>query len=139
MEEISKSSDGNGTYFFTFKATADGTAKIRFTYTEDTLPRSRDFTFNISDEDYDEENTVNITKGDTNCDGKIDLADVILIMQALANPNKYGINGTAPNHLTEQGQLNGDVDSVSRGLTGGDALKIQKYLLGLITDLDSEE
>ena len=58
-----------------------------------------------------EKNTI---KGDTNCDGSIDMADVVLIMQALANPNKYGINGTAEHHLTEQGRLNGDMDSLKK-------------------------
>ena len=67
-------------------------------------------------------------KGDTNGDGSVDMADAVLIMQALANPDKYGINGTAENHLTEQGKLNGDFNG--DGLTVGDALTIQKKLLG---------
>ena len=71
-------------------------------------------------------------KGDTNCDGQVDMADAVLIMQALANPNKYGINGTADNCLTEQGKINGDVDG--NGLTVGDAQAIQKKLLGLDKD-----
>ncbi|MBP5580024.1 MAG: dockerin type I repeat-containing protein [Ruminococcus sp.] len=70
-----------------------------------------------------------ILKGDTNCDGQVDMADVVLIMQALANPNKYGIDGTAEHHLTEQGKLSGDMDG--DGLTVGDALAIQRKLLGL--------
>ena len=69
-------------------------------------------------------------KGDTNCDGSVDMADVVLIMQALANPNKYGINGTADHHLTEQGKLNGDMDG--DGLTVGDAQAIQLKLLGIV-------
>ena len=73
--------------------------------------------------------------GDTNCDGKVELADAILIMQALANPNKYGTNGTAERHLTETGKLNGDVDKDVEGLTPNDALKIQEYLLGKVESL----
>lgn len=67
--------------------------------------------------------------GDANCDNKVDLADAILIMQALANPNKYGIGGTAQKPLTKQGYANADVDSSTKGLTGDDALRIQEYLL----------
>jgi mannan endo-1,4-beta-mannosidase len=69
-------------------------------------------------------------KGDANCDGGVDMSDVVIIMQALANPNKYGINGTDEHHLTEQGALNGDVDKSSKGLTVNDPLEIQNYLLG---------
>ena len=68
-------------------------------------------------------------KGDANCDGQVDLSDAVMIMQALANPNKYGIDGTAEHHLTEQGKLNADMDG--DGLTVGDAQAIQKKLLGL--------
>ena len=67
--------------------------------------------------------------GDTNCDGQFDMGDAVLIMQALANPNKYGEDGSAENHLTAQGKVNGDMDG--DGLTVGDAQKIQKKLLGL--------
>ncbi|WP_297955223.1 DUF4832 domain-containing protein [uncultured Ruminococcus sp.] len=75
-------------------------------------------------------------RGDTNCDGVVELADAILIMQALANPNKYGINGSDPRHLTAQGRINGDVEKGTQGLTANDALEIQKKLLGLITDFE---
>ena len=68
-------------------------------------------------------------KGDANCDNQLDMSDVVLIMQALANPNKYGENGTDKNHITPQGIANGDV--TGDGLTVGDAQVIQKILLGL--------
>ena len=74
--------------------------------------------------------------GDANCDGKVELADAILVMQSLANPNKYGISGTEPRHLTEQGKLNGDVDLSVKGLTANDALLIQEYMLHKIDTLD---
>ena len=66
---------------------------------------------------------------DANVDGHADMSDVVLIMQALTNPDKYGINGTAERHLTEQGRINGDMNG--DGLTIGDALSIQEMLLGL--------
>ena len=68
-------------------------------------------------------------KGDANCDGEVDMSDIVLIMQALANPNKYGESGTAESHLTAQGKTNADMDG--DGLTVGDAQTIQKMLLGL--------
>ncbi|EWM52407.1 dockerin type I domain-containing protein [Ruminococcus flavefaciens] len=81
-----------------------------------------------------------VTKeGDTNCDGKVDLADAILIMQSLANPNKYGIGGTADKPLTYQGKINGDVDKSTEGLTANDALRIQEYLLHKVKSLDPRE
>lgn len=74
-------------------------------------------------------------RGDANCDGGVDMSDVVMIMQSLANPNKYGINGTDSNHITEQGQLNGDVEGRKNGITGSDALEIQRYLLGIVKEL----
>ena len=59
-------------------------------------------------------------KGDANFDRRVDMSDVVLIMQALANPNKY--------QLTEQGMKNADMDG--NGLTVADAQAIQNMLLG---------
>ena len=59
--------------------------------------------------------------GDANCDGTVELADAIFIMQALANPNKY--------QLSDKGRFNADIDG--DGITSGDALAIQETLLGL--------
>lgn len=69
--------------------------------------------------------------GDANCDGNVDMSDVVLIMQALSNPNKYGTEGTSAEHITAAGSKNADVDG--DGLTVNDALNIQKYLLGEIS------
>lgn len=74
--------------------------------------------------------------GDTNCDGTVDLADAVLIMQALANPNRFGLNGTSDKRITEQGWENGDVDQRTKGITVNDAQKIQSYLLGKIKSFD---
>lgn len=72
--------------------------------------------------------------GDSNCDGGVDFADVVMIMQALANPNKYGLNGSEKSHITGQGIKNADVIG-NNGMTTEDAGTIQKYLLNIITEL----
>lgn len=73
-----------------------------------------------------------LIKGDANCDEQVDMADVVLIMQAMANPNIYG--GVAPYYygITELGKLNGDMNG--NGLTVGDAQAIQRKLLGFDDD-----
>ena len=68
--------------------------------------------------------------GDANCDSLVDMSDVVLVMQSLANPNKYGIKGTNEHHITEKGIDCADVEGNGNGITSSDALKIQKYLLG---------
>ena len=67
------------------------------------------------------------TMGDANVDGYVDLSDSVMIMQSLANPDKYGIS--ADGGITAQGQVNGDTDG--NGLTNNDAREIQMSLLGL--------
>ena len=73
--------------------------------------------------------------GDANCDNTVDMSDVVLIMQALANPNKYGLEGTEKTHITEIGWNWADVDLSSKGVTANDALRIQEYLLKKIDTL----
>ena len=73
-------------------------------------------------------------RGDANGDGELDMSDAVLIMQALANPNKYGTSGTSPTHITAEGFKYADTDG--NGLTVNDALRIQKFLLGLIKSFD---
>ena len=77
--------------------------------------------------------------GDANCDGTVDMSDIVLIMQSLANPNKYDINGTDEHCITLQGKANADVDLSSKGVTSNDALRIQEYLLHKITTLEPEK
>ena len=77
--------------------------------------------------------------GDANCDNGVDLADVVLIMQSLANPNKYGLNGSDRTHMTEQGQANADVHRRGNGVTSNDALAIQMKLLNLISSLPTDQ
>ncbi|MCM1505779.1 MAG: glycoside hydrolase family 9 protein [Ruminococcus flavefaciens] len=55
--------------------------------------------------------------GDSNEDGKVTLADAVLIMQCLSNPNNY--------KLTEQGEKNADCVDIGNGVTAKDALAIQ--------------
>jgi len=70
-------------------------------------------------------------KGDANCDTNVNMSDAVIIMQSLANPNKYGVNGTDEHHITEQGKKNGDIAGNNDGITNSDALAIQRKLLGL--------
>ncbi|MDE6780094.1 MAG: cellulase family glycosylhydrolase [Ruminococcus sp.] len=55
--------------------------------------------------------------GDVNIDGKVSLADAVLIMQALSNPDEY--------KLSEQAQNNADVVERGDGVSPKDALAIQ--------------
>lgn len=74
-----------------------------------------------------------ILSGDANCNGTVDLSDAVMIMQSLANPDKY--------KLTAQGQLNADCTSrvafnkKGDGVTNKDALAIQQYALELVKSL----
>ena len=76
-----------------------------------------------------------VAYGDANCDGSVNMADAVLIMQSIANPSKYGVSGTDKAHITAQGQKNGDVSGNGDGITNKDALAIQKYKLALINKL----
>ena len=67
-----------------------------------------------------------VLAGDSNQDGNVDMADVVLIMQSLANPNKYQIVGKAAKAADVYG---------NDGVTTLDALAIQKRLLHLIDTL----
>lgn len=74
--------------------------------------------------------------GDANCDGDIDRSDIVLIMQSLAHPNKYGLGGTDSESITAQGLANSAVNITFPGITVGDALRIQEYLLHKVSSLD---
>ena len=73
--------------------------------------------------------------GDANCDGTVNLSDAILVMQAIGNPDVYGVSGSDKSHITAQGSANADVNLAGNGLTNADALAIQKYLLKIIDKL----
>ncbi len=74
--------------------------------------------------------------GDANCDDEVDMSDVVLIMQSLANPNKYALGGSDEKAITAQGLANADVADHGNGVTAGDALRIQEYLLKKIASLE---
>ncbi len=63
-------------------------------------------------------------KGDANCDGKVNVADAVAILQYIANQTKYP--------LTDEGMINADVDG-EPGITGGDSVVIQKIDAGIVT------
>ena len=75
--------------------------------------------------------TYESVKGDANCDGEPSMADAVLIMQSIANPARFGIEGTDENHITEQGRKNADITGDNDGITNADALALQKKLLKL--------
>jgi hypothetical protein len=53
----------------------------------------------------------------------MDLSDTVLIMQSLANPDKY--------KLSAIGRFNADVNNTGDGITLMDAQSVQNRLLGL--------
>ena len=63
-------------------------------------------------------------KGDANCDGATDVADVVLAKCYLINGTSYSI--------TEQGKVNADVVGEGNGLEIQDVIAIQKLVLKLI-------
>lgn len=73
-----------------------------------------------------------ILYGDANCDGKVDISDAVMILQALSNKDKYGVTGYDPTHITEQGMKNADCNKSRDGVTTSDALAVQKYVIGLV-------
>ncbi len=76
-----------------------------------------------------EKTSDNDTKfGDTNVDGKVNISDAVLIMQAIANPDEF--------QITEQGKLNGDVVDNGNGLTNIDALAVQYVEIKTIKESD---
>ena len=78
------------------------------------------------------ENTVpEIKRGDANCDGNVDMSDVVMVMQASLNPKKYGEDGTSDDRITPLGLLNSEVDG-KEGVNLNDALVIQRFSLKLI-------
>lgn len=127
-----KTRDQYGVSGFGLEEFANGTDLSCTVYLEDTSDDAPKYTYVTTVQENittTTTTTVNSINGDANCDGQVDLSDAVMIMQALANPNKYGIDGTAEHHLTEQGKLNGDMDG--DGLTVGDARAIQSMLLGI--------
>ncbi len=82
---------------------------------------------------------IEIAYGDANCNGTVEVADAVLILQAGANPDKYGESGSDENHITAQGLINADCSGGGDGVTSKDALTIQQFMLGLIAELPYNE
>ncbi|MDE6426351.1 MAG: glycoside hydrolase family 9 protein [Ruminococcus sp.] len=68
--------------------------------------------------------TSNLLLGDANGDGKVSVADAVLIMQSLSNPTAY--------QLTAEQAVAADVVSKGDGVTTMDALAIQMIDIGLL-------
>ena len=77
--------------------------------------------------------TTTIVWGDTNCNGSVEMADAVFILQSVANPDKYGVG--KEEGITNEGAINADVYRNGDGITPADALSIQKFKLELITEL----
>ena len=75
----------------------------------------------------------NVLYGDANCSGEIKMNDAVLIMQAIANNDIYGVGGTDENALTDKGAINADCYEPGSDLTNMDALAVQKFLIGTET------
>lgn len=73
--------------------------------------------------------SVDVSKklGDVNLDGVITIADATAVLQAIGNPDKYGLSG--------QALINADCYDPGDGLTGLDALAIQKLEANVIPEL----
>ena len=65
--------------------------------------------------------------GDANMDNKTSISDSVAILQYLANSEKYP--------LSDDAKVNADVFSTGDGITGNDALSIQKFDAGSISNL----
>ncbi|MBQ9899442.1 MAG: carbohydrate-binding protein, partial [Ruminococcus sp.] len=64
--------------------------------------------------------------GDANENGEVNMADAVCIMRSQADPDNFS--------LTAQGRLNADVIG-GDGVTNNDALAIQRYEAGIVTEL----
>ena len=71
--------------------------------------------------------SVSEISGDANCDGNVDIADVVAISAYVGDPEE--------NALSEQGMINSDIQNTGDGITAGDILAIQQYLASVITEL----
>lgn len=81
---------------------------------------------------YEYENTSGETVlyGDANCDGEVDVADVVAIASYVGDSGK--------NELTEKGLKNADVHGSGNGVNANDALAIQQYLANIVKQLPTD-
>lgn len=113
---------------------SQNTASPKYSPDSDTVQLWLDFDNIAEAQDIPDEDTL---YGDADCDGDVAMNDFVLIMQSLANPDRYGLDGNDEHHITAQGQRNADVyENGKSGITNSDAMQIQKYLLGLVKTLE---
>ncbi len=62
--------------------------------------------------------------GDANCDGKVDISDVVAVRRSLIDSTTF--------KLKAQGEINADVHETGNGVNAQDAVTIQQKILGLI-------
>lgn len=72
---------------------------------------------------------LNAVEGDANLDGEMNMADAVFTMQAVSNPDKYGIG--SEDGMTAQGTFNADLYEPGSGITNADALAIQRKMLNI--------
>lgn len=84
-------------------------------------------TYTQTSRDTGTDNDIPIFYGDANCDGCIDIADVVTVSAYVADPEQ--------NYLGNLEIISGDVHNKGDGITSGDILMIQQYLAGIITSL----
>lgn len=71
--------------------------------------------------------TANILYGDANCDGNVDIADVVAIASY--------VGSSESNPISEQGIKNADVHNTGNGINANDALIVQQFLSGIVSEL----
>lgn len=74
--------------------------------------------------------------GNANCDTAVNMADAVLVMQALANGDEFGLG--KPDGITQKGADNADVYQPGSGLTMVDATTIQEYVMSIIDTIPVE-
>ena len=72
---------------------------------------------------------LNAVEGDANLDGEMNMADAVFTMQAVSNPDKYGIG--SEEGFSVQGAFNADLYEPGSGITNADALAIQRKMLNI--------
>ncbi|MBO4877685.1 MAG: leucine-rich repeat protein [Ruminococcus sp.] len=92
-------------------------------------PEDNDEMFEKAIVHYGADSAGKVMYGDANEDGKITVADAVAALQYIANAEKYP--------LTETGAVNADCDG-EKGITGGDAIMIQKYDSGVTDTFPAE-
>ncbi|MBO5104398.1 MAG: bacterial Ig-like domain-containing protein, partial [Ruminococcus sp.] len=114
---------------YEFDSTKAGTYKIKIKCTDDykadykVMQNLVEFEVTVS-----EKETFSDKMGDSDGDGNIGINDAVLIMQSIANPDKY--------QMSEQGKLNADVYNRGDGVTNNDALIIQLVECRTISQTD---